>query len=116
MLFGHIKGAYTGVDEDKAGLLEQANGGYLFLDEVHRLSNENQEKLFSFIDTGQFYRMGDNAYSVKVKVRLILATTENPEEVLLTTFLRRILVHLVLPDFIKRPLDKRLELLRYLFY
>ena len=42
--------AYTGADEAKDGLLKQANGGYLFLDEVHRLSSENQEKLFSFMD------------------------------------------------------------------
>lgn len=50
MLFGYVKGAYTGADEAKDGLLKQANGGYLFLDEVHRLSSENQEKLFSFMD------------------------------------------------------------------
>lgn len=49
MLFGYVKGAYTGADESKEGLLKEANGGYLFLDEVHRLSSENQEKLFSFI-------------------------------------------------------------------
>ena len=49
-LFGYVKGAYTGADEAKDGLLKQANGGYLFLDEVHRLSSENQEKLFSFMD------------------------------------------------------------------
>lgn len=41
MLFGYVKGAYTGADEAKDGLLKQANGGYLFLDEVHRLSSEN---------------------------------------------------------------------------
>ena len=56
MLFGYVKGAYTGADSEKEGLLKQADGGYLFLDEVHRLSNENQEKLFSFIDSGQFYK------------------------------------------------------------
>ena len=116
MLFGYVKGAYTGADESKDGLLKQANGGYLFLDEVHRLSSENQEKLFSFIDSGEFYSMGDNVKPIKSKVRLILATTEDPEKVLLTTFLRRIPVHVNLPDFIKRPIDERLELLRYLFY
>ena len=50
MLFGYVKGAYTGADEAKDGLLKQANGGYLFLDEVHRLSSENQETLCSFMD------------------------------------------------------------------
>ncbi|MEB3364097.1 sigma 54-interacting transcriptional regulator [Lactobacillus sp. R2/2] len=43
-------------------MLQEANGGYLFLDEVHRLSSENQEKLFSFIDSGRFYKMGDNVH------------------------------------------------------
>ena len=40
------KGSFTGADSDKTGLLQEADGGYLFLDEVHRLSFENQEKLF----------------------------------------------------------------------
>lgn len=96
--------------------MKEADGGYLFLDEVHRLSSENQEKLFSFIDSGQFYQMGDNAHPIKSNVHLIMATTENPEEVLLTTFLRRIPVHVTLPDFVKRPIDERLTLLRFLFY
>lgn len=116
MLFGYVKGAYTGAAEAKDGLLKQANGGYLFLDEVHRLSSENQEKLFSFMDSGQFYPMGDNSHPIKSKVRLVMATTENPEKVLLTTFLRRVPVHVKLPDFASRPIDERLELLRYIFY
>ncbi|MBA1392687.1 AAA family ATPase, partial [Lactobacillus sp. XV13L] len=81
MLFGHVKGAYTGADADKDGLLKKANGGYLFLDEVHRLSSENQEKLFSFIDSGLFYKMGDNVQPDKSNVRLVMATTEVPEQV-----------------------------------
>lgn len=116
MLFGYVKGAYTGADEAKDGLLKQADGGYLFLDEVHRLSSENQEKLFSFIDSGEFYPMGDNSKAIKSKVRLIMATTEDPEKVLLTTFLRRVPVNVKLPDFVSRPIDERIELLRYIFY
>lgn len=92
MLFVYVKGAYTGADESKEGLLKEANGGYLFLDEVHRLSSENQEKLFSFIDSGEFYRMGDNVNYVRSNVRLIMATTEKPETALLETFLGRITV------------------------
>lgn len=116
MLFVYVKGAYTGADESKEGLLKEANGGYLFLDEVHRLSSENREKLFSFIDSGEFYRMGDNVNSVRSNVRLIMATTEKPEIALLETFLRRILVRVTLPDFIQRPIDERFALLNYLFY
>ena len=115
MLFGYVQGAFTGADTAKDGLLKEANGGYLFLDEVHRLSSENQEKLFSFIDSGQFYKMGDNVHPQKSKVRLIMATTETPENVLLTTFLRRIPVRINLPDYIDRPVDERLELINTLF-
>ena len=115
MLFGYVQGAFTGADTAKDGLLKDANGGYLFLDEVHRLSSENQEKLFSFIDSGQFYKMGDNVHPQKSKVRLIMATTETPENVLLTTFLRRIPVRINLPDYVARPIDERLELINTLF-
>lgn len=116
MLFGYVRGAFTGADTEKDGLLKQADGGYLFLDEVHRLSNENQEKLFSFIDSHQFYKMGDNVHPIKAKVRIIMATTENPEQVLLPTFLRRIPVRVNLPDYIERPVDERLELINSLFH
>ena len=51
-LFGHRQGAFTGANENKPGLVEQADGGYLLLDEVHRLPYEGQEKLFSILDKG----------------------------------------------------------------
>lgn len=60
-LFGHAKGAFTGADSDKTGAFESANGGILFLDEVHRLNSEGQEKLFTYLDQGVIYRMGDTA-------------------------------------------------------
>ena len=55
-LFGYTKGAFTGANEHHSGLLEKADGGILFLDEVHRLSEEGQEKLFTFMDTGSIPR------------------------------------------------------------
>ncbi len=58
-LFGYVKGAYTGAHEDKEGLVEKANGGVLFLDEVHRLPPEGQELLFYLIDKGRFRRLGE---------------------------------------------------------
>ena len=45
-LFGHAKNAFTGADKDKVGLVEKANGGILFLDEIHRLPPDGQEMLF----------------------------------------------------------------------
>lgn len=51
-LFGYVKGAYTGAEEEQDGLIALANGGVLFLDEVHCLKAECQEKLFQFMDKG----------------------------------------------------------------
>lgn len=89
-LFGYTKGAFTGADKSKAGMIEEANGGILFLDEVHRLNNEGQEKLFTFMDKGLVRRMGESEGWHKADVRLIFATTENLLDNFLETFLRRI--------------------------
>ena len=114
-LFGHRKGAYTGADKDKKGLLSKADNGILFLDEVHRLSYENQEKLFQFMDSGQFRLIGEEDKVETANVRLIFATTEDPKEVLLPTFLRRISAVLELADYHLRPLQERETILRVLF-
>ncbi|MFU1862320.1 sigma 54-interacting transcriptional regulator, partial [Enterococcus faecium] len=65
-LFGHLKGAFTGADSDKIGAFQSAEGGVLFLDEVHRLSPEGQEKLFTFLDQGIIYRMGETNRPIPV--------------------------------------------------
>lgn len=114
VLLGYKKGSFTGADRDRDGLLKEADGGYLFLDEVHRLSFENQEKLFLFMDSGQYRPLGDNAWKTS-RVRFIFATTEQPEEVLLETFRRRITLQIPIPSMMERPLKERLQML-YLFY
>ena len=48
-IFGYVKGAFTGADKDKEGIIEKADGGILFLDEIHRLPPEGQEMIFYFI-------------------------------------------------------------------
>lgn len=107
ILFGHAKGAYTGATESKAGLIEQSDGGILFLDEVHRLNSEGQEKLFTFMDTGVFSRIGENGVKRKADVRLVFATTENLSE-FLPTFLRRIPINIYIPNVEERgPIEKR---------
>ncbi|QAA24736.1 sigma 54-interacting transcriptional regulator [Sporolactobacillus terrae] len=110
-LFGHKKGAFTGADQDKEGLLKQADGGYLFFDEIHRLSFENQEKLFVFMDKGHFRPIGENKQWHTSKVRLIFATTEQNDEVLLGTFRRRIPVKVHLRSFSARPFSERMQLI-----
>ena len=106
-LFGYTRGAFTGADREKRGAFDDADGGFLFLDEVHRLSAENQEKLFLFMDKGYFYRLGDNRTRHPASLRFIFATTENIDTVLLNTFRRRIPVRVTLPNYISRPLTER---------
>src|SRR5699024_9419078 len=115
VLFGYMKGAFTGANEDRSGLLEQADGGILFLDEVHRLSEEGQEKLFTFMDTGQFSPIGDNSQNKTANVRLVFATTENIHSVFLPTFLRRLPVIVKLPSFQERPQTEKLCLIDRFF-
>lgn len=114
-LFGYQKGAFTGADNDKPGLIEEADGGYLFLDEVHRLSSEGQEKLFLFLDKGIYRRFGETAKWRKAYVRFIFATTEDPGKNLLETFLRRIPLVVNIPPLSKRPLNERMNMI-YIFY
>lgn len=113
-LFGVKKGTYTGADSDKAGLIEKANGGILFLDEVHRLPPEGQEALFTFLDTGTFRRLGD--YETRTSdVLIVSATTEDPNSSLLKTFTRRIPMTIVLPSLKDRTIEERLFLVRSFF-
>lgn len=106
-LFGHIKGAFTGADADKAGLVEKANGGILFIDEIHRLPHEGQEILFQLIDKGKIRRLGETKLSTPIKVMLISATSEPLDSYLLTTFKRRVPMVIEIPDLDSRPLVER---------
>lgn len=110
-LFGYKKGTFTGAEKDTTGLIEAADGGYLFLDEVHRLSPEGQEKLFLFLDQGKFRRIGETNRWRTAKVRFIFATTENLEEVLLDTFRRRIPIFVEIPSLDKRNVSERLKMI-----
>ncbi|PAB01619.1 sigma 54-interacting transcriptional regulator [Enterococcus canintestini] len=114
-LFGYVKGAFTGADHDKSGFLDFANGGYLFLDEVHNLSRENQEKLFLLIDQKRFRRLGEEEKWCNANIRLILATTENIESNLLATFRRRIPLEITLPDYNQRSRKERIQLVYNFF-
>lgn len=114
-LFGYVKGAFTGALENKSGLIEQADGGVLLLDEVHRLPPEGQEMLFYFLDNKTFSRLGESGKKRTANVLIIFATTENPSSVLLGTFSRRIPMTITIPPLAKRSISERIELMNYLF-
>lgn len=114
-LFGYVKGAFTGAYATTKGLLEAADGGMLFLDEVHRLNSESQEKLFVFLDQGIFRRMGESEGWHKAKVRMVMATTENLESNFLDTFLRRIPIIVQIPSLKERGEQERLQFIYHFF-
>lgn len=109
-LFGVKKGAYTGAIEHK-GLIEKADQGILFLDEIHRLPAEGQEMLFTFMDKGLFRRLGETEAERTAKVLIMAATTENPKSSLLETFTRRIPMIIHLPPLRERTIEERYRLI-----
>ncbi len=74
-LFGHVKGAFSGATHDRPGLIEEARGGILFLDEIGNLSPENQKKLLLFLNDKMLRRVGA-AFSTRhhVDVKVVAAT------------------------------------------
>lgn len=114
-IFGHIKGAFTGADKSSPGLIESANEGILFLDEIHRLPPEGQEMIFYFMDTGTFNRLGETKRERTASVLIIGATTENPDSVLTKTFKRRIPNIISIPALAERSLKEKLEIMTVLF-
>ena len=113
-LFGVVKGAYTGADKDRVGLVEEAHQGILFLDEVHRLPPEGQEMLFYLMDRERFRRLGDT-HERQASLLLLAATTEDPAISLLPTFRRRIPMTITLPGLHERTTSERYELIRAFF-
>jgi len=72
-LFGHVKGAFTGAIKDKAGMVEYARGGVLFLDEIGDMPIEAQAKLLRVVERGEYQRVGSPAVQ-RADLRIIAAT------------------------------------------
>lgn len=72
-LFGHVRGAFTGANQNKEGWITTANGGVLILEEVGELPGETQAKLLTFIETGEFHRVG-SAKVERANVQIVAAT------------------------------------------
>jgi DNA-binding NtrC family response regulator len=75
-LFGHVKGAYTGAHQDKAGMFKRADGGTVFLDEISNISLDVQGKLLRFLEAREFIPLGGTVVE-KVDIRLIFATNRH---------------------------------------
>ena len=77
-LFGHRKGAFTGAESERRGLVELARGGTLFLDEIGDLGLESQMKLLRFLQDGEYRCLGEDA-SIESDVRVVAATNQSIE-------------------------------------
>ncbi len=110
-MFGHRKGAFTGADRDKPGLLEMAHGGTLFLDELTEMSMPLQAKLLRVIQDGVVRRVGSEQQDAVVDVRFVSATNREPQEAVdegalrSDLFYRLRVVPIKLPPLRKRPED-----------
>lgn len=79
VLFGHVKGAFTGASEETTGLIQTAEGGTLFLDEVENLPMSVQKMLLRVLEERVFQKMGSNK-DIRCNIRLVVASNENLRE------------------------------------
>jgi len=106
-LFGHEKGAFTGAIRQKAGRVEEADGGTIFLDEIADMSKPLQAKLLRFLEDGSFTRVG-GTQELRVNVRLIAATNRDITQAIAADMFREDLFHrLNVVQFNLPPLRER---------
>jgi transcriptional regulator with GAF, ATPase, and Fis domain len=79
-LFGHVKGSFTGAYRDKPGMLEKADEGSIFLDEIGEMSLRMQGMLLRFLETGELQKVGADRVGRRVDVRVIAATNRSLSE------------------------------------
>ena len=119
-LFGYVKGAFTGADRNKKGFVEAAEGGTLFLDEIGDLAPSIQLKLLRFLETRQYYRVGEPTPKTS-DVRIIAATNKELEEAIQGTGFRKDLyfrlnsARIILPALRERREDMILLIANFVY-
>ncbi len=119
-LFGYVKGAFTGAERNKKGFIEAAEGGTLFLDEIGDLAPSIQLKLLRFLETRQYYRVGESMPK-NSDVRIIAATNKELEDAIQGTGFRKDLyfrlngARIILPSLRERPEDIILLIANFIY-
>jgi transcriptional regulator with PAS, ATPase and Fis domain len=112
-LFGHVKGSFTGAYRDKAGKLQVAHRGTIFLDEVGEMSLRMQAMLLRFLENGEIQSVGSDGHPSRVDVRVVAATNRNLPELIAAGQFREDLmyrlrvIHLEVPPLRERREDIR---------
>ena len=110
-LFGHERGSFTGAYRSRAGLLEQADNGTIFMDEVGDMSSRMQIVLLRFLETGEIQRVGSDRPHGRVNARVIAATNRDLASRISTgdfrvdLFYRLNVVHIWIPPLRERRDD-----------
>ena len=119
-LFGYVKGAFTGAERNKKGFIEAAEGGTLFLDEIGDLAPSIQLKLLRFLETRQYYRVGESTPK-NSDVRIIAATNKELEEAIQGSGFRKDLyfrlngARIILPSLRERREDIILLIANFIY-
>jgi transcriptional regulator with PAS, ATPase and Fis domain len=115
-LFGHERGSFTGAYRDRVGLLEHAQGGTVFLDEIGEMSLRMQGLLLRFLETGEIQRVGSVRIGARVDVRVIAATNRLLlEHVTAKTFREDLYYRLNVFQIVVPPLRERVGDVNLLF-
>ncbi|WP_136480493.1 sigma-54-dependent transcriptional regulator [Cognatitamlana onchidii] len=101
-LFGHVKGAFTSANKDRAGKFEAANGGTIFLDEIGDMSLSAQAKVLRALQENKIQRVGSDK-DIKVDVRVIAATNKNLKKEIADGKFREDLYHRLAVILVKVP-------------
>ena len=119
-LFGHVRGSFTGAYKGRTGLLEQADRGTIFMDEVGEMSPRMQTLLLRFFETGEIQRVGGEGLQPRVDARVITATNRNLVDRINTNEFREDLyyrlnvIHIRVPTLREREDDIPLLLCHFL--